>query len=569
MFKKSLISVAVAVTLAACGGSSNDNEAPTAVNLSKMTVDENAVGATIGELSATDANSGDTHTFTTTNDKFVISGSTLSLADNVSLDYEKAPSIKVEVKATDAAGASFTQELTLTVADKNIVIDNSFPQTYKVADSISYSGQVARHLLINELNNYIGAEVKSGYGLQKDLDDGVFASEEKVLEKLISYYDGDWELEVADRALTTSTTPDAKQGKFGDISSSSKNLNGKIAGNDKTGQHKDWSTDFVAFGAKGSQSPEQLIRALLAEIAKNAGEAISGNVRQDQLGNDITKVYLAADGRDLKQLVQKILLGSVAFSQGADDYLDDDTENKGLRTDHSKVVDGKTYTNLEHQFDEGFGYFGAAHDYLAYTDEEIAKKGGRDDHQGMHDTDSDSMIDFLSEFNFGHSQNAAKRDRGSVGNAKPTDLTNEAMVAFIAGRKLLADTAGKALEADQMLELQGFRDLALMAWEKSIAATAIHYINDTTDDYDNFGTDSFKYTNLAKHWSELKGFVVSLQFNPRSPLTDAQHEEVNRLIKDAPVLKADELDAYKADLIKARDILRDAYSFEAENAEKW
>ena len=70
-----------------------------------------------------------------------------------------------------------------------------------------------------------------------------------------------------------------------------------------------------------------------------------------------------------------------------------------------------------------------------------------------------------------------------------------------------------------MLELQGFRDTALMAWEKSIAATAVHYVNDTLGDYENFGTDSFELrSDLAKHWSELKGFVVSLQFNRRSPL---------------------------------------------------
>lgn len=575
MLRKTLISVAVATVLSACGGSSggNDpvvttpdptptNQAPTAVTLSNATVAENAPGASVGDLAATDADSGDTHTFTTSDARFAISGAALSLAEDFSFDFEKMTSTTVEVTATDAAGAAVTQELEITVEDGQIVVAE-LPETYQVADSISYSGQVARHLLINELNNYINS------GLQADLDAGELTTEAEVLAKLISYYDGDWEVEVADRAITTSTLVDPVQSTLREVSSSSKNLNGKIAGNDATGQHKDWSADFVAFGAKGSQSPEQLIRALLAEIAANAGQQIAGNVRQDDMGNDITKVYLAADGRDLKQLVQKILLGSVAFSQGADDYLDDDTENKGLLTDHSQVVEGKTYTNLEHQYDEGFGYFGAARDYLAYTDDEIAKKGGRDDYQGMHDTNSDAMIDFNSEFNWGHSQNAAKRDRGTASGAAPTDLTNDAMVAFIAGRKLLADTAGTPLTPAQMLELQGFRDTALMAWEKSIAATAVHYVNDTLGDYENFGTDSFDYGDLAKHWSELKGFVVSLQFNRRSPLTDEQHEQVNTLIKDAPVLTADAVEAYRADLISARDILRDAYGFNAENAANW
>lgn len=575
MLKRSLISVAVAFALTACGGSSSNstpeqpttpttptNQAPTGITLSASSVAENAPGAVIADLAATDTDSGDSHTFTTSDARFVISGASLSLAEGVSLDFEKESSVNVEVTATDAAGASITQELSIAVTDMNIVV-SELPSTYDVADSISYSGQVARHLLINELNDYINS------GLQADLDAGAITTRDEALSVLMSYFSGDYETEVADRALTTSTILDKKQSTLREISSSSKDLVGKIAGNDATGQHKDWSTEFVAFGDKGTRSPQQEIERLLGLIADNAAEFIAGNTRQDALGNDITKVYLGENGLDYKQLVQKILLGSVAFSQGADDYLDDDTENKGLLTDHTAVVDGKTYTNLEHQYDEGFGYFGAARDYLAYTDDEVAKKGGRDEYQGMFDTDSDLMIDFNSEFNFGHSQNAAKRDRGTVDGASPTDLSTDAMVAFIAGRKLLADTAGTALDEGQMLELQGFRDTALMAWEKSIAATAVHYVNDTLGDYDNFGTDTFSYSDLAKHWSELKGFVVSLQFNRRSPLTDEQHEQVNTLIKDAPVLTADAVEAYKTDLVTARDILRDAYEFDADNAANW
>lgn len=577
MLKRSFISVAVAFALTACGGSSSNktpeptvppaptNQAPTAVSLSQSSVAENTIAAVVGDLTVTDPDSSDTHTFTVSDDRFEIVNAQLKLVAGKALDYEIEKEVKLTVDTKDSANNTFSQELTLSVTDTHIIV-SELSNTYLNTDAVSYSGQVARHLLINELNNYISS------GLQTDLDANKFADRDAVYTHLMTYFattSENYELDLGQRTLTTSTIVDPVQTKLAEVSSSKKDLNGKIAGNDEKGQHKDWSADFVAFGDKGTRSPQQEIERLLGLIADNAGEAISGNTRQDAFGKDITKVYLAGNGLDYKQLVQKILLGAVAFSQGADDYLDDDTENKGLLTDHSAVVDGKAYTNLEHQYDEGFGYFGAARDYLAYTDDEIAKKGGRAEYQGMFDTNSDKMIDFKSEFNFGHSQNAAKRDRGTASGASPTDLTNDAMVAFIAGRKLLADTAGTALDEGQMLELQGFRDTALMAWEKSIAATSVHYINDTMGDYDGFGTDSFNYANLAKHWSELKGFVVSLQFNRRSPLTDDQHEQVNTLIKDAPVLTADGVEAYKADLIKARDILRDAYKFNAENVANW
>ena len=576
MFKKSALSLAIVLAtsqLTGCFSSDDDdtpvvqNVAPTDIQVSSASVDENAMGATIGDLSATDADTNDTFTYATGDTRFVISGNSLSLAEGVSFDYEKSSATTVEVTVTDSASNTFTKELAVAINDTQIKLAD-LQNVYATGDSVSYSGQVARHLLILELTNYIGS------GLQSDLDAEMFTSRQQVLDKLMSLYkttDEAYDLELGERALTVSTIVDAKQSILKDISSSKKDLSGKIAGNDEKGQHKDWSTEFVAYGDKGSMSPEALIEHFLGKVADNAEKFLMGEIRTDNFDNEITKVYLGQDGQDYKQLVQKVLLGAVAFSQGADDYLDDDIAEKGLNADHVNLVDGKSYTNLEHQYDEGFGYFGAARDYLVYTDDEIAKKGGREEFQGMHDSDGDAELDFKSEFNFGHSQNAAKRDRGTADNTNPTDLTKEAMTAFIAGRQLLSDTAniGANLDEAQMLELKGFRDTALLAWEKSIAATAIHYINDTNGDLDTFGTDDFSYANLAKHWSELKGFVISLQFSRFSPLTDEQQAEVNTLIGDAPALAADDIEAYQAKLIQAREILGTAYGFDTENVEKW
>lgn len=568
MFKKSVFSASILLALSqitACSSSDDDdkspeentNVAPTAIYLTNLNVTENEMGSVVGTLSVLDEDSDDSHTYTTSDARFTISNTELSLAAEQSFNFEKEPTTSVEVTVTDSANNSYTQSFDIIIDD---VLD-----TYSFGDSVSYSGQVARHLLILELTNYISS------GLQADLDNDMFTTREEVLEQLLSLYratDEEYDLVLGDRALTVSTLVDAAQNTLKEVSASTKDLSGKIAGNDATGQHQDWSQAFVAFGAMGTRSPEQEIERLLGLIADNAAEYIAGNTRLDPNGNAITSVYLAEDGLDYKQLVQKILLGAVAFSQGADDYLDDDTEGKGLLSDHVDFG-SNPYTALEHQFDEGFGYFGAARDYLEYSDDEISVKGGRDEYQGMHDSNADGEIDFKSEYNFGHSQNAAKRDRGTASNSNPTDFTKEAMEAFIAGRKLLNDTAGTELSDAQMTELQGYRDTALMAWEKSIAATAVHYINDTIADLDTMGTDDFVYADLAKHWSELKGFVISLQFNRMSPLTDAQHLEVNSLIADAPVLTTEEVAAYKADLEDARDILQAAYQFDAENVANW
>ena len=44
----------------------------------------------------------------------------------------------------------------------------------------------------------------------------------------------------------------------------------------------------------------------------------------------------------------------------------------------------------------------------------------------------------------------------------------------------------------------------------------------TIADLNNIGTDDFSYSDLAKHWSEMKGFALGLQFNRLSPVTDEQ-----------------------------------------------
>ncbi|WP_199611153.1 DUF4856 domain-containing protein [Flocculibacter collagenilyticus] len=575
-FKKSLIATTVILLtsgLTACGGSSSSdtpatetptNTAPTAITLSSATVSENAAGATIGTLSATDANSTDTFTYSINDERFVISGNELKLAESTSLNFEQTNSVDVDVTVTDSANNSLTKTLTITVED---VLDvYAFTSNFTNESSVNYSGQIARHVLISELTNYISS------GLKADLDAGELTNKADVVAKLMSLYkvtSEEYDLVLGERALTITASPETKQKTLKDISSSKKDLSGKIAGNDATGQHKDWSTDFEGWGAKGAYTPESLVELYFDMLGDHAQAYLDGAIRQDALGNDINKIYLTANGQDLKQLVQKFLLGAVAFSQGADDYLDDDVAGKGLLSDNTQQVDGKAYTALEHNYDEGFGYFGAARDYLDYSDDEIAAKDGREDWQGHHDTDGDAMIDLNSEYNFGNSTNAAKRDRGTKDNTNATDFTANAMNAFLKGREIITNAGATALTDEQMSELKAQRDIALSNWEMSISATVVHYINDVLADYDAFGSDDFNYENLAKHWSELKGFSLGLQFNPHSPVSDENYTTMQSLIGDMPELNAEAIATYRAKLITARALLQDAYGFDSENVENW
>ena len=586
--KPSIVATTVVLSLglSACGGSSNSstpaptptNTAPTAVALSAATVEENAVAATIGALSTTDANSGDTFTYTVSDDRFEISGSDLKLKADTSLNFEQEQSVALSVTVTDSGSLTFTQELTVSVTDSagvQSVIDGlTIPETYafdskfETGSSVSHSGQAARQILILELNNYIGS------GLAADVTADKFTTAAQVKSKLMRMYaatEAQWD-EDADDTLTFTTTPAAKQTTLRQVSSSYKNLKAKIAGEDAKGQHKDWATELVGWNAKGSVTPSGVVEALFDQLAANALTEIAGTVRNDIAGNPITKLYINTDGTDIKQLVQKFLLGAVNYSQGTDDYLDNTVDTKGLLSVNTQ--DGtKTYTKLEHQFDEGFGYFGAARNYDKYTDLEIRAKSGRDGWKlGYNDIDADGMIDLTSEINFANSVNAAKRDLGTDGNTNATDFTQQAFDAFVLGRTIINAAAGTALSADQMATVLEQRDTAVLVWEKAISATVVHYINDTQADLDKVGTDGYtadNYADLAKHWSELKGFSLNLQFNPHSPMTDAQFATMQEKIGMKPATVAADVAAYKTQLDEVRTMLQEVYNFDADNVTGW
>jgi hypothetical protein len=272
---------------------------------------------------------------------------------------------------------------------------------------------------------------------------------------------------------------------------------------------------------------------------------------------------VSADGRDYRELLQKFLLGAVAYSQATDDYWDDADEDHGLKVSNAEAEDGKPYSALEHHFDEGYGYFGAARDYLDYTDDQLASS------TPYRDTDEDEKIDLTAEYNFGFSTNAGKRDKGSA-EAAPTDFSKDIFEALLAARQLIAEADGELSEA-QMTELQGYRDQAVFGWEKVIAATCVHYINDVLRDMNRFGTtgeDGYKFLDHAKHWSELKGFALGLQFNPRKKLTDDEFLELHTLLGDAPVLpgaSGTDKDLYRDALRDARALLGEVYQVDAAN----
>lgn len=447
-------------------------------------------------------------------------------------------------------------------------------------ESVSYGGQTFRHVLITALKEYFNT-------VDGEAATNSAMTAETIMANLNAHYEGPTgDLAANDQPISITDSDDnavaTVQTTFGDFNST-KNLKGKISGEDNVVISQDGDaaamTTMVGWtstcdnGDAGvgdcTPTPDQLVQEWFQAFADAAADkAANGTVNwdpavadADRTDDDKLPSYVTLAGHDYQQLLQKFLLGAVTFSQGADDYLD---QGRGKS---NAQISGKCYSDLMHAWDEGYGYFGASRYYASQTDAE--------NKLGWKDQDADGKIDLTTEYNYGHSGNAAKRDMGAT---DATDFTHDAFNALHAGRTII-NAAGETLTAQEATDLETHADTAIVAWEKAIAATVVHYINDVLGDMDKFGTADYSHATHAKHWGELKGFAMSFQFNGASPMlntnaanTATHFADFHALVGQAPVLPsatAQEITDYETALTDANAILKAAYGFTDANISGW
>ena len=287
------------------------------------------------------------------------------------------------------------------------------PSTYNFKDAdgnstVSYSGQTDRLNQLGEMTTYM----KSGTGAEIDA---------AVLKDMFS------------------NEGDNGGGHFS--FSSSKQLKNKC-----------FSSDVDTF--------EGWMDALATASADFANTASDGNAGVLTTGE---KTYLvAANGMEYTQLIEKGLMGAVFLNQAHNVYFEDgkmDVDN----TTPVSPADGKYYTEMEHHWDEAFGYFGAPIDFLTNT----------------------SDLVFWAKY-------CNKQDSNLGGaNAK-------IMNAFLKGRA--AVSAGDLNVRDAQI------DIVRKEWERVSARQAVKYMEDAKA---AFGSDNAVFMHTL---SEAYAFILSLKY---------------------------------------------------------
>ncbi len=272
---------------------------------------------------------------------------------------------------------------------------------------------------------------------------------------------------------------------------------------------------------------------------------------------DPTTKYIKT-GLDYQNLVGSLLVGAIPYYQATQTLLN--TTN-GLIAENSSQT---SYTDLQHNWDLAFGYFGAHRQYKLQSKQLNAT-------QFEFDSNDDNQLDLLSELNFTYASNAASLDFTSPINTVTFSI--DINQAFLNGRQIINDNLNNTTtnNGDFHKALIEQANIITGSWERVIAAQLIHYLNLNATDVLYYGQIESYDNRYAKNWAFVKGYALALQFNPNSIVTEDELIDLHILIGQQPEVRTDpsRLRAYSNNLLIARNKLESIYSFTNSDVLAW
>lgn len=306
------------------------------------------------------------------------------------------------------------------------------PETYEFTrdgqSTVSYQGQTDRLDMLSEMKAYLSTGD---------------AGEELSSQKLLDMYAN------KNNAFTNAN-----------LNASTKQLEDKTFGPDV-----DWFKGLFAAAETASKS------------GATASQGVAGSIER---GTGTGKFILVNEkGQEFTQLVEKGLMGAVFYNQIYNTYLTD--AKTGDDVDNTNLVTDKNYTEMEHHWDEAFGYWGVPVDF----------------------PNGDPVLPAEN-----------KRFWANYTNGRDELLGTNALLmnAYLTGRA--------AIVAKQYNIKNEQKEIIYEGHELVAAATAVHYINEALD---YFGSDQGNFLHVM---SEGYAFVNALKYSPSKKITDDQIDEI-------------------------------------------
>jgi len=212
---------------------------------------------------------------------------------------------------------------------KMIIIENpvSYEFTRNGISTVSFSGQTTRIGMATELVSAMSD----------------FSSSEEILLEMYSN--------------ETASGDDANPFSDASLNESTKSVKSKVAAS------KDFFASNTVEAAEIKADLESWITAQVAEVFPNENELASAGIA-GQIADGSSVRYVNAKGLEYNQALNKSLIGALIVDQMLNNYLSTsvlDEANNIENNNNDLVLEGESYTTMEHKWDEAFGYiFGAA-----------------------------------------------------------------------------------------------------------------------------------------------------------------------------------------------------------------
>jgi hypothetical protein len=301
--------------------------------------------------------------------------------------------------------------------DPDAVPEYTIPSSYTAFEGVDFAGQTARLDMMGELGAYVKTANKRGVAIDAAKLKAMFANE---------------------------GNPFAKEA----LNTSGKKLK------DKT-----FEPDRAYF--------DSLFDAAAA-ASQDTTPGAKGKAGVITAANGTSTYLVSAKGLEYAQVIEKGLMGALAFYQAAAVYLDTSSKLASTVSDSAKA----------HHWDEGFGYF---------TSSSKFPEEGKERFWSKYANDIDKHIGC---------------------NAK-------ILRAFLKGRAAIVNK-----DRETMAEAV---DSVRYEWERVSAATAIHYLNAVKKALTDDGARNHQL-------SEAVTFVRALKYNPAKKISDDQLSQINGFI---------------------------------------
>jgi len=274
--------------------------------------------------------------------------------------------------------------------------------------------------------------------------------------------------------------------------------------------------------------------------------------------DDNTETKTTISGINYQTLIGNFLNGAIPYYLATHVLLN---PSNGLTASNSSQ---SNYTQLQHNWDLAYGYFGGNSHYKSIG-KTINATQVEFDHNG------DGKINLFSEMNFGHAVDAAVIDERSP--LSDTYFSEDIAQAFLNGRQLINNhiNSGIADNADFSQALLHEANVITQNWDRVIAAKLIHHLNRTSASAPFYGQHPLLDALYANDWANVKSYALALQFNPNAIISKDELIELHTEIGNSPVTNIDshKLKTYANKLLISRDKIANIYNFSEMNTLNW